>query len=384
MPTLKSCKICKHIPDHLEVETLHTDARLPPSVQKLVSIGFIPRLNNQIKKCQLCGTYYRYSHDHDSESGTGHGYTDESITRLTRDEAIENLKDMMLSLWPYEKKIIKTELDFLANDQPKLTSHQIKEAMDDLLQGDSKRQKNAAWNLARLQDKAVMAAPVLAKVFLNENENDSRDAVAHALSAIGSKGFTPLIQGLKSRNDAIISTAALAVGKTTPPATGAIPALTRILKNKSGHVRACAAWALGKMGAKAKSTIPQLIQAMHKDSINTDAYKWALSKMGKAAVTALTRAIRDEKNSWSLRWHAIEILGEMGPSARSSVPALKRAIGDQCPVNSVIRRQAVEALVKIGHPIPKIVLALRKALKHSLEPVRVDALGSLKDLGQRV
>ena len=35
----KSCSICKHIPDHKFVETLHTDARLPTQVDQLEILG---------------------------------------------------------------------------------------------------------------------------------------------------------------------------------------------------------------------------------------------------------------------------------------------------------------------------------------------------------
>lgn len=86
----KKCSICKHIPDHKFVETLHTNERLPTQVDQLAILGGYGLYGSeQVRKCPECGTYYSFLHDHDSESGVGYGYTDEAITRLTSQSALD-------------------------------------------------------------------------------------------------------------------------------------------------------------------------------------------------------------------------------------------------------------------------------------------------------
>ena len=84
-----ACTICRGIPAHRFVETLHTDERLPDEVQQLLVVGGYGLYGSeQVRKCPECGTYYAFLHDHDSESGVGYGYTDEAITRLTAEQAL--------------------------------------------------------------------------------------------------------------------------------------------------------------------------------------------------------------------------------------------------------------------------------------------------------
>ncbi|MFQ5568897.1 MAG: hypothetical protein ACE5G0_04430 [Rhodothermales bacterium] len=85
-----TCSICSGIPDRKFVETLHTDERLPEQVEQLLVLGgYGQHGSEQVRKCPECGTYYSYLYDHDSESGMGYGYTDEAITRLTPEQALD-------------------------------------------------------------------------------------------------------------------------------------------------------------------------------------------------------------------------------------------------------------------------------------------------------
>ncbi len=114
----KRCSICKHIPDHKFVETLHTEARLPEQVNQLEILGgYGFHGYPQARKCPLCKTYYTYLHDHDSESGVGIGWTDEEIQRLTPESALDVmarvLEDCRHSLKHFTKK----------HDQPSIIKH---------------------------------------------------------------------------------------------------------------------------------------------------------------------------------------------------------------------------------------------------------------------
>ena len=112
MNEFSECKICKNIPEYKLVDKLRTDERLPKEVEELQIIGGYAH-DCQIRKCTLCGVYYRYYYDHDSESGVGYGYTDESIKRITPERAQE-LMNVVIKAYPQlplEK--LRQELDYL-------------------------------------------------------------------------------------------------------------------------------------------------------------------------------------------------------------------------------------------------------------------------------
>ena len=92
----ENCSICRHIPDHKFVETLHTDARLPEQVAQLEILGGYGIYGyEQVRKCHLCKTYYTYLSDHDSESGVGIGWTDEEIQRITPESALKVMEQVL-------------------------------------------------------------------------------------------------------------------------------------------------------------------------------------------------------------------------------------------------------------------------------------------------
>jgi hypothetical protein len=92
----RNCAICKHIPDHKFVETLHTDARLPEQVDQLEILGGYGFYGYaQVRKCPLCKTYYTYLWDHDSESGVGIGWTDQEIQRITPETALNVMERVL-------------------------------------------------------------------------------------------------------------------------------------------------------------------------------------------------------------------------------------------------------------------------------------------------
>jgi len=103
---------CRNIPDYKLVDKLHKKERLPEEVKDLQVIGGYAH-DCQIRKCKVCGIYYRYYYDHVSESGVGYGYTDESIKRLSTERAQE-LMNVVIKAYPQlplEK--LKQELEHL-------------------------------------------------------------------------------------------------------------------------------------------------------------------------------------------------------------------------------------------------------------------------------
>lgn len=61
---------------------------------------------DSLKKCPICDTVYEYSYDHDSEAGFGPGWTEESIKRITREAAVEELERLQKK-FPKEKSILE-------------------------------------------------------------------------------------------------------------------------------------------------------------------------------------------------------------------------------------------------------------------------------------
>jgi hypothetical protein len=122
----RSCPICKHIPDHKFVETLHTDARLPEQVDQLEILGGYGIYGHeQVRKCPLCKTYYTYLSDHDSESGVGIGWTDEEIQRITPETALSVmervLKASQSSLEYFTKQFQETQYAYAQQSIPRHT-----------------------------------------------------------------------------------------------------------------------------------------------------------------------------------------------------------------------------------------------------------------------
>jgi hypothetical protein len=106
------CKICQNIPDYQFADKLHKKEQLPKEVEELQVIGGYTH-DCQIRKCTLCGTYYRYYYDHDSESGVGYGYTDESIRRISSERAQELMYIVIKAYPQLSLDKLRQELDFL-------------------------------------------------------------------------------------------------------------------------------------------------------------------------------------------------------------------------------------------------------------------------------
>jgi len=135
-----ACSICKHIPAHKFVETLHTNERLPEQVTQLIVLGGYGLYGSeQVRKCPECAAYYSFLHDHDSESGVGYGYTDEAITRLSAPHALKLIEKTIQSAiravayWQKEsnERNAKHALQFVAKHREEL---QLLEAERELLQ----------------------------------------------------------------------------------------------------------------------------------------------------------------------------------------------------------------------------------------------------------
>ncbi len=104
-----SCPICQKIPAQ-QFADIANGEKLSEAVELLDFFGGSSVLGGNVldslKKCPICDTVYGYSYDHDSEAGFGPGWTEESIKRITREAAVEELERLQKK-FPKETSILE-------------------------------------------------------------------------------------------------------------------------------------------------------------------------------------------------------------------------------------------------------------------------------------
>lgn len=131
----------------------------------------------------------------------------------------------------------------------------------------------------------------------------------------------------KARQSALDSLAAkpLAIAKYEP-------ILRRAMKDQDRNVRQQAAMALAGFGLADKLILDELVRGMaqphpgryHTQPEDARSAMWALVKLKAKAVPALIRALDD--TTFGGRYLVVEALGNIGPEAKESLPAITRAM----------------------------------------------------------
>ncbi len=138
-----------------------------------------------------------------------------------------------------------------------------------------------------------------------------------------------------------------AVGAAAAPATDKIVSK---LADQDADVRHAACYALGKIGPGAQAALPALAKLMDsEDEFLRTASVWASLKIApddvrlqQKAVPLLTRALTDVREH--VRIEAAYMLGEMGETAKSAIPALQEAQEDS---STAVRDAASQALEQL-------------------------------------
>jgi len=168
-------------------------------------------------------------------------------------------------------------------------------------------------------------------------------------------------------------------------AKAAVPTLMRLLKSDAKFGRAGAAYVLARIGAQ--NAIPVLKQTINEkgyDSLQM-ASAWALvtlkpdnADFAELAIPHLTNGLTSKRSL--ARREAADALGRIGSSAKSAVPALAAALKD--PVADV-RAEAVVALAEIGsNPTDNVPLVARM-LNDPAAEVRYAAVFALGTYGPK-
>ncbi len=344
------CSICRAIPDYAMVERLHTAERLPDEVERLEPLYGL-RWPAQLRRCPECGALYRYVYDHDSEAGVGYGYTDESIERLTPENAAAWLERIVhdVPFAPHER--LERELEALLAGTG-LREASVAELIARLEGDDPVAARRAAWRLGRLGAAAASAVPALARALRAGSPHAAR-----ALGRIGPAAVGPVLEALEAaeHDPALLEVAAVAAGLLGAPAAAAWPAVVRGLEREEypgrpPHMtaplrRRCAA-ALGRLGGGAAPAVPALVAQLGGGWVREAAIE-ALGALGSAALPALVTALAEP--DWSLRWDAARALERIGAAAAPALPAL-RAVAAREREPRVVRSAASAAIAAIEAP----------------------------------
>jgi HEAT repeat protein len=196
----------------------------------------------------------------------------------------------------------------------------------------------------------------------------------HAASALGRIGAAavPALMQVAAKEDSRVAGMAETAFSYLNAGPNLVHELARLLGNNEEKpgVRAFAAKALGRMQEKAKDAAPDLARALGDDNSEVrSAARWALSRIGPAAVPALREALKNGNSQ--VRSSAAFALGSMGPAAEDAVPALAQTLQDE---NPVVRIEAISALEKIQASSEAVVKALIRVLDRDKDDfVRLNA-----------
>jgi vesicle coat complex subunit len=181
--------------------------------------------------------------------------------------------------------------------------------------------------LAQIQPPAPETITTLSKA-MRDTDPAIQRAAAAALGDVGA--VSTLAQALKDpdkdvRRNAVrpLRRVVIRGGSSSDPAAtkAVVAALADALKDPDGGVRRAAASSLGALGSAAVDAIPGLAATtMDSDPSVRNATIEALGRIGSpAAVPVLVQALKDPRTG-SL---AVRALGNMGPTARGAIPALR-------------------------------------------------------------
>ena len=185
-------------------------------------------------------------------------------------------------------------------------------------------------------------------------------ALSLAALFVAADDVPQLVKQLKSGDVDARRSAAKGLGELGSGAKEAVPALIEALKDNDRFVRRFAAQALGEVGPAARSAVPTLNGLLRKGEEKKevlDAVTAALGKIGGGPSSAkmLAMTLLDKGSDTEVRRQAAEALGKMGSGAKTAIPALvevlKPAKGPPPP--GELRTEAATALGEIATPADK-------------------------------
>ena len=230
---------------------------------------------------------------------------------------------------------------------------------------------------------AEEAIPALIRTLEDEDEGARRWA-ARTLGIIHGEPETTLpalVAVLGDSEPCVRAWTAEALGRYGEIATSQVPALLDAFKDEAGLVRSAAATALGLIGSQPELVVPALATGLRDaDTGVAEAATDALICFGAEArmlIPALVDLLQDE-TSYYYRCCAARILGSIGHGALPAADKLKEALNDK---HKAVRLEAAGSLAQIGTYLT-LALPVAERLLLDLQPdLRLGAARILANFG---
>ncbi|HTU26269.1 MAG TPA: HEAT repeat domain-containing protein [Pirellulales bacterium] len=250
--------------------------------------------------------------------------------------------------------------------------------------GTTEARQDAIDDLADLGPKAKAAVPQLTEA-LKAKEAGIRWRAARALAAIGpdaSDAAPALAAALGDKEHHVRSHAAYALGALGPGGAPYTKQLVALITDPDMHVRRAVVRAIGKIHSDPEIVVPAMVQALSTaDPSDALAAIRSLAMYGEKAAPAAIKVLKEAPPKSKARYWACVLLAELGPKAEPGIDPLKAALSDEDPGT---RMQAALALGQIGPAAKSAVPALVHVLDDdALTGVRYTAAYALGQIGDK-
>jgi HEAT repeat protein len=217
----------------------------------------------------------------------------------------------------------------------------------------------AVWQKIPLGLRQRLAPP---KQF--QNYGNPHSQIVWALQTLDPDAVPALITAIKDYDSDVQVTALAALGGFGANADVAIPSLIRLAKHPNGFVRRWSIFTLGRLGPKRTNAIPTLITALKDTEISP--------LPGSPA---------------RVRETAAQVLGEIGPQAQAASPELKKLLTDSYPGVRQEVAIALWRIARDYEVLPVLIADLRKAedqkriiaVLGEMGPMAKSAMPAIKD-----
>jgi HEAT repeat protein/beta-lactamase regulating signal transducer with metallopeptidase domain len=207
-------------------------------------------------------------------------------------------------------------------------------------------------------DEAQKAVPLLLE-FLRDPDDEIWQRAAQALSQGGvviPKAAFPEIMKMLQTPRTRHRTAQILARVDPRGLEEALPELTEMLNDR--QVRLVAVQVLGRMGPAARPAIPAILESMkNADAGFKGIAVQVVSRLSgdKEAVPALIKLLKDPQR----RLLAVQMLGRMGPAAKPAVPAIVETMKNADPAFKSAALQALSQLGGNDNTVPELIELLK-------------------------
>lgn len=234
----------------------------------------------------------------------------------------------------------------------------------------------AATELGKMRSRDAIAPLItlLQSVYRDADLSDLGSNKLHfsakALMAIGEPAVPALCRLLDDENPGPRLQAARIIRELGARAASAAPHLASRLLDPSPPVQKMAILALAEIGPPARAAVPDLLDLLS-DRRGRDVSDFtcrALQRIGlqPEAVPALCKALKHmdhhrwERPAFGASTNVVDLLGNLGPAAKDSIPALARCLEERQSILPIFR-----ALGNIGPASKAALPGMLKAIEHA-------------------